>query len=75
MIGEIIWFSPTEKIGYVMREGTRQKYAAPLMYYFNEKSFPEVTKLPNDPVGQKVEFETLFDSRMDEDVVKTMRLL
>lgn len=75
MLGEIIWFSPNEKIGYVLRDGTRHAGAAPIMYFFNAGSFPEIDKLPGNPVGQKVTFDTMFHSKLDEDVVKTMRLL
>lgn len=76
MVGEIIWFSAPDKIGYVMREGKRMVYSAPLMYFFNEASFPEMN-IVNDKnlVGQKVEFETMFSSTLDEDVIKNMRLL
>ena len=76
MTGTIIWFSKPEGIGYVMREGKRQAYSQPMLYFFNEQAFPEMKKLGGlDVVGQKVSFETMFSSSLDEDVVKTMRLL
>lgn len=75
MRGKVIWYSAPEKIGYVMREGTRMAYTAPIIYFFNHEAFPDCSNYLTDVVGQPVEFDTMFNSQIDSDVVKTARFV